>query len=267
MPARGGRMERFERKITVLDVIMIALAVISLGLLVYDEVYRPPQDVHEKILLVDYAIIGLFALEYLYRLAQAKHKWQFVKGHWYDLLGMVPVSHPLFRAFRFARIFRIVVIASRLVRATDRTLGEAWVRKKIQSYREAFVEELTDPIVLSVLGVAERSLLKGHYGTAVAQGLRAKRDEVLARIEAQLRTEESLHFLLKIPGIGGEVEKLLTKVPAKIFDGVIATVASKEIDETITSVLREIFADLRREVAVRDWRKAQVDAAQQAAPA
>lgn len=256
-------MERFERKITLVDVVMIALALVSLGLLIYDEVYRPPAVIHQRIIWADYAIIGIFAIEYIIRLLQAKDKMQFIKSRWYDLIGMVPVSHPLFRSFRFARLFRIVVLGSRLVRATDRSLGEAWVRNRVQKYQAAFVEELTDPIVLAVLGVAEKSVSKGHFGSAVANGLRSKREALLARIDAQLKESGTMNLLLKIPGLGHELEK----IPGRVLDNMIETVGSKEIDDTIQAVIAEIFADLKREVAASEWKRAAADATLKAKPA
>lgn len=235
-------MERFEREITVVDIVMVSLALVSLGLLVYEDVYNPPPEGRRAIVYIDLTIVGIFALEYLVRLSQAKDKKAFVKSHWYDLVGMVPVSHPIFRGFRLARIFRLVVISGRLLRATDRSLGEAFLQKQLTKYRAIVVEELTEPIFVAGLKLTENALVKGDYGSAVARALAQQRDTIANHMVNQMRKDTALNLLLKTPGIGPGIERL----PGRVLDGVVETLGAPEIDDAIRQVIREIMADLRR---------------------
>ncbi len=248
-------MERFERKLTFLDAIMVVLALLSVGLLVYDEFAEPGDPWRTRILWADLVIVIVFALEFLWRLFQAERKTNYALRHWYDLLGMVPAmvfANPAFRAFRLARVVRVVAVASRFLRVTDRTFGEAFVNRTLGKYKGIFVEELTTPVVLAVLNVAEQATLKGNYGTAVANGLRARKDEISDHVLTSIRKDTTLNLLLKTPGVGPAIERL----PGRALEGVADTLGSKEMDDAIRAILKQIFADLKRDVAVRQWRQA-----------
>lgn len=241
-------MERFERKITVVDIFMIALAVVSLGLLLYEDITRPSDAVRRQLYLIDLAIIGIFATEFLWRFVQAERKGTFLLTHWYEIIGMIPAA--AFRAFRLVRLIRIVAIGSRFLRAADRSLGEALVHRQIDKYRNILVEELVDPLLVAMLLVTERVATKGNYGTAIARGLSKNRDAMAERFLEILRKDAALGLLLKTPGVGGALERL----PGRLLDGAVEAVGNPEVDETIRQVIREVLVDLRREVARRDWR-------------
>jgi hypothetical protein len=241
-------VEKFERKITIVDIVLMALALVSLGLLLYEEITRPPAPVRERIVLIDLVIVGIFALEFTVRVLQSERKLAYIGRHWYDLIGMIPVAHPVFRSFRLARFIRLFVIASRFLRATDRTLGEAFVHGQIAKYRKALAEELTDPILIALLGTAQRAVTEARIGTALAKGLSARRDELAEQALKPLRDEMPL--LLKMPGIGHAIERL----PGRMLDSVVATLGSKETDEAISTALRTALESLEQDLSKKSWR-------------
>jgi hypothetical protein len=239
-----------ERTITMMDVVMISLALVSLGLLLYEEVYDPGAEATRRIIIIDLVIVAIFAVEFLWRMFRAPTKMGYVKSHWYDLLGMVPVSHPLFRSFRLARILRLVVLTSRFVRATNRSFGEAIVERTVGRYKEIIIEEISDRIILRVLDETERVLTAGAYGSSTARALHANRDALMARINDQLKEDRATRWAMHVPGM----ERVLDAVQERTINSVIATLGSEEVNETIVSVLREIMGDLRREVAKKEWK-------------
>lgn len=241
-----------ERKITIVDIVMISLALVSVGLLIYEEVYDPGAAATRRIIIIDLVIVGIFAIEFLWRLARAPDRKAYVKGHWYDLVGMVPVSHPLFRGFRLARVLRLVVLSGRLVRATNRSFGEAVVEKTVGRYKDIIVEEISDRIILRVLDETERVLTAGAYGSSTARALHANRDALMARINDQLKEDRATRWAMHVPGM----ERVLEAVQERTINSVIATVGSEEVNQTIISVVREILGDLRREVAKKEWKAA-----------
>jgi voltage-gated potassium channel len=146
----------------------------------------------------------------------------------------------------------VVVIAGRLLRATDRTFGEAIVHRQVEKYRAILVEELSRPVVLAALDVTENALVKGHYGTAVARALESKREDIAAHVVDQMRKDTALSLLLRTPGIGPALERL----PDRALAGVADTLGTREMDAAIRAVIREVLRDLRAEVAKRDWGRA-----------
>jgi voltage-gated potassium channel len=235
--------------LTVLDILMVSLAIVSLGLLLWEDAYNPTAEQRDLIIKIDLAIVAIFAIEFLIRVARAKDKRDYVVGHWYDLIGMIPVSTPFFRAFRLARLVRVLVIGSRFVRATNRTFGGSVVERIVGKYTNIIVEGVTDPIVLVLLDRTEEVLTKGSYGTSAARALDRSRDAIIGRINEQLKTDRTARVLLATPGL----ETLVEKLQERMFNAIITTLGSREMDATIVAVIQEIIADLRREVKKKEW--------------
>lgn len=95
------------------DLFMTVLAVASIVILVYDEVADPAPATHEALVLVDWAIVGVFAGEFAWRAWRSEDRRRFLKRNWWELPGMVPMAAGeagFLRAFRLVRAVRVVRI-------------------------------------------------------------------------------------------------------------------------------------------------------------
>jgi voltage-gated potassium channel len=99
-----------------LDVVMVLLAVCSIVMLAYDELANPSPEVHKALVQLDWLVVGIFVVEYAYRLWRTPNRGAFLKKNWWELPGMIPMAAGeagFLRAFRLARLARL----TRLVRA------------------------------------------------------------------------------------------------------------------------------------------------------
>lgn len=108
------------------DLAMVALAVFSIGLILYDEIAHPTGTARDAVLFIDFAVVVVFLLEFLVRLWRADSKRAFLKRNWYEIPGLVPMiagEASFLRFFRLARLvrvfrlFRLVAVVARLRRA------------------------------------------------------------------------------------------------------------------------------------------------------
>lgn len=78
--------------------------------------------------LLDWALIGILAIDYMVRLSQAEHKKSFLKHSWYDLIALIPFI-PILRLFRMVRILKMPRIkrACRLIHGILTTNALAYV--------------------------------------------------------------------------------------------------------------------------------------------
>lgn len=250
MPSAMPEADPYEHRISLVDVVMISLAIVSVLILAYEQVYDPSPERQRLIIYIDLGIVAIFAVEFIVRISRAQDKMGYVKGHWYDLVGMIPVSHPLFRGFRLARLVRLFVLTSRFVRATNRSFGEAFVETMVGRYKDIFVEGISDRIVLRLLDETEAVLTRGAYGTAAARALDSNRDELIKKINVQLKKDRATRLLMGVPGM----ERMLEGVQERTITTVVATLGSEEMNQTILSVIREILGDLRRATQQKEWR-------------
>src|SRR6476646_6215482 len=105
----------------VLDWVMLTLAVVSTGYLVWITFWDVPPATEEIIFRIDYVVCAIFAVEFGWRWRHARWSWKFPLVYWYEVLGMIPVAVPWVRSLR---LLRVVVILSRTGRAADRAVGD-----------------------------------------------------------------------------------------------------------------------------------------------
>lgn len=95
-----------EKLKIVYECVIAVLAAVAVGLAVFDI----RNDLTPDLKTLDLVIWGIFVLDYLVRFFWAKEKKSFFVRNIFDLLAIIPVGSGM-RAFRFARVFRILVFA------------------------------------------------------------------------------------------------------------------------------------------------------------
>jgi voltage-gated potassium channel len=106
-----------RRGVLARDLVMVALALFSIGILVYDEL-RHPTGLRRKVLIwTDFVIVLVFVGEFVVRYRTAHDKKEFLKRTWYEIPGMLPMALGELSFLRFFRLFRILAMAARLWRA------------------------------------------------------------------------------------------------------------------------------------------------------
>lgn len=106
----------------------LAIGFVALGFLI-DEA---PAGSRQSFESVEWAITGVFAFEFASRLAAAHDRVRYVRGHWIDLVALVPPVRAarllrLLRLLRLVRAFAGIYRASLHVGALARHRGFAWL--------------------------------------------------------------------------------------------------------------------------------------------
>ncbi|WP_198949465.1 ion transporter [Halovibrio salipaludis] len=162
-----------------LDMLMLVLLVINLVWLLFDSLYavvvlrdlltqQMPaftafyNPIHRHFLFYDLMFIGIFLSEFAVRWVHAAYRreyqrWYFYPiAHWYDLLGCIPASGA--RVLRFLRVFSIVYRLQKygVIDITNTRLFEF-----LRFYYDAFMEELSDRVVIKVLSGTQEEVKRG----------------------------------------------------------------------------------------------------------
>lgn len=163
----------------VVDFLMLGLLIINLTWIILDglyaieavrdlllayltpvaEAYRP---IHRNFFFYDLIFVGIFLTEFtvrwIYAIAtKAYARWYFYPFiHWYDLLGCIPAG-----GYRFLRVLRVISIIYRLQKYNIIDITSTRLFGFLKFYYEAFLEELTDRIVIKVLSGAQQEINEG----------------------------------------------------------------------------------------------------------
>lgn len=162
-----------------LDAIMLLLLVINLLWLIFDSLYATAlvsdflsqqvpsfaaayNPIHKNFLFYDLIFISIFLSEFVVRWVHAVYvhtyrRWYFYPFiHWYDVLGCIPAS-----GARILRILRVFSIIYRLQKYGIIDLASTRLFQFLMFYYEAFMEELSDRVVVKVLSGTQEEVQRG----------------------------------------------------------------------------------------------------------
>lgn len=246
-PKRAGFGQRLAA-ISVGDGLMLALAVISIGLLSYETWGPATEPQRRAIVLADLAVCGVFALEFLWRWSREGWTGGFVLRNWYDVLGMIPLAHPVLRGFRLFRLLRIVILLSRVGMATDRALGDEFTYRLIRRFKNNIVEALSGPVTVAVLGEVEQVLQKGQYTRNLARAFDENQAELRRMVIEKLREDPQLRRLSRLP-FYGDLSEAMVGITLRVFRQFLD---DPRTDELVADVLRENLQQIRQAVAQKE---------------
>ncbi len=235
----------------ILDIGMLFLALFSIGLLAIEWFwptlfFTDPERQIRFLIYVDYGICLIFFVEFIGRWYVFGWKLNFLKYNWYDILGMIPFSHPALRSFRLLRLIRIFVLISRLKRGIDRLKGDGFFLSFLRKYKRVIVELITDAVIIQVIGVIETILQKGHYQRVIKKALSKNEDSVKQLIREKLAQNKKVSQLQKLPFASQITESILNDS----YDLVVGIVDSKEFDLIMKEILQDLLVSMKTEVAI-----------------
>lgn len=163
----------------IIDFVMLGLLILNLALIIWDSIYNfvavqnllkdyAPviqelyHPIHERFIFYDLIFVSIFLGEFVLRWgysikARVYDRWYFYPFiHWYDLVGCIPVG-----SLRFLRALRIISIIYRLHQYKIIDFTSTRLYRFVIFYYEAFMEELSDRIVLKVLSGVQDEVKRG----------------------------------------------------------------------------------------------------------
>ena len=236
----------YPRKPPVLwtDWAMVALAFVSVGLIVWITFVDVSPATLRTVLIADAVICAIFAAEFLWRWRQVGWHPRFLLVNWYELLGMIPafvVTSPIPRAFR---IVRIVVALARLARAIDRIYGDRITAAVVNRATDTVVDAVKRPITVAVLDEVTEVLRTGHYTKNIAAALEENKTEMSGMILETIKNDPQTKRVKYIP-FHDEIIQLIVDTT---FRMVLQVLADERTDELVADMLRENIDQIRDSV-------------------
>lgn len=223
------------------DFVMLALAVVSLGLLVWVSFFEVSARTYRLVVVADYLVCAVFALEFLWRWRRAGWPWTYPFVYWYEILGMIPVTSPIFRGFR---LLRIVVIVVRLARVADRVFGDRVTAAVVNRFVQTIVEVIKRPMTIAILDEVAVVLRSGHYTRNIAAALEENRREMDEMILEKIKNDPQAGKIRYLP-FHDEIIRLTADTTFRIMFEVLA---DPRTDELVSDMLRENIDQIRHAV-------------------
>jgi voltage-gated potassium channel len=236
-----------RHRVRVVDWVMLLLAVVSVGMLVWVWVADPPAETQELLFTIDVGICAVFLVEFVWRWRAGGWGWGFLGRNWFEIVGMVPVSHPALRAFR---LLRVVVLLARLGRAVDRTVGDAVTQRLVNRFLGTVIDVLKKPVTVAVLDEVVTVLRTGHYAQNISRALAENQTELRELVLDKIRADPAAGRLKMLP-FHDEIIGAITDTVIRV---VLEMLADPRTDEMISDGLRENIDQIRAAVDARETR-------------
>lgn len=122
------KVERPESLSIPKELLFAALAIISVGLLVFELTQDLMEEQRKWLTALDLTIAGLFLTYFIIGIARANDRKRFFRERWYELIASIPfpvTTLQALRPLRIIRVIRIIRLAARLKRVADSTVDGA----------------------------------------------------------------------------------------------------------------------------------------------
>lgn len=149
------RSQLVNRVNRALDVPMAFLSLVMLGLVLTDLLVQVPPDARAWLNQLNWAIWGVFALEFAFKFAVAPNKRAYMRIHWFDALVVIV---PMFRVVRALRILRVTRAFPLFRLAAFMGMGLRGTRRFFRHYRLGYLLVLS--CLVMVAGAAGAYLLE-----------------------------------------------------------------------------------------------------------
>lgn len=235
-------------RIGALDWLMLALALLSIGLLSYETWWPVDAAMRRWIYAADVLICALFALEFVWRWRQAGWQRGYVWRNWYEIVGMIPLAHPALRGFRLFRVIRIIVLLSRFGMAADRSFGDEFTYRLLSRFKKAIVDSISGAVTIAVIDEVAEVLHKGTYTANISRALQENQNELRAMIAEKLREDPQAGRLRRLPFYNDIVESVIDAA-LRVIESVLK---DPRTDELVADMLRENLTQIQSAVRARD---------------
>ncbi|TCP56328.1 hypothetical protein EV191_101269 [Tamaricihabitans halophyticus] len=232
------RQAGFRARNSLLDLVMLLLAVCSVILLAWVIFFDVSPATTQTVFIIDTAICGIFAIEFLWRWWRSGWQRGFPLRNWFEILGMIPIAHPALRGFR---LLRIIVVLLRFARSLDRAVGEGFTRRIVSRFSGPIVETLKRPITIAVLDEVTDVLKRGHYTQNTARALRENEDEIRAMVAEKLAEDRQLGKLSVLP-FYDQVVRGSTDAALRV---ILEVLTDPRTDEFVADAVRENVTQIR----------------------
>ncbi len=244
-------------RIRITDWIMLGLALGSIALLVWEMTSDLSPDQQQAVFRIDLAIIAVFAVEFSIRWAKSDNPKQFPFRNWYEILGMIPVSHPAIRSFRLLRFIRIIVILSRFGRAADRAFGEEFTYRVVRRFKRTIADAISGIVTLRVLDETAAVMGKGRYCSNLADALDEYGDDMVHIAVEKVKEDPDLGRIRHLPFFDDVVEGT-SRIGQRV---VIDMLRDERMDALVTKIIMQNVQQIQD--AVRS-KESQLDASEHA---
>ncbi len=185
---------------------------------------------------------------YLYaRLRHAENKLAYLKTHWYEIVGMIPLPTAVLRIFLLLRAAKFAIAFYKLGRAS-RDVGEIETRDINFRFRDVFVDTIADAVFKQSLDRVEQVMERVDYSVLAHKSFDEHNEQLRQAIVEAIQSKSVFGELTRIPFMGAVTDRLGEEL-SDVVKEVLETEAAGNI---IRGIILGVLAKMSERVSVLD---------------
>ncbi|MEA3136360.1 MAG: voltage-gated potassium channel [Thermoplasmata archaeon] len=232
------------RRFGPVEVFVLLLAIASVSLVFYQLFGGPNAAQLQIVQRLEYAIVVLFLIEFLFALVRHDHRGVYLARNWYEVLALIPVTGGPATTLPLFPVLRVAVLLARFGRLFDRLYGDEAFYRGLGRLQAIVVEWVADAVTLRILDQTLLVLQKGAFTRNLADALEAHGAEMEDVILEKVRADPSLARVRHLPFFD-DVVAVTSTVGRRIA---IETLRDPRMDDLVKEVIRTNLKQIRDEV-------------------
>jgi voltage-gated potassium channel len=232
------------RRFGPVDVFVLLLAVTSLSLVFYQLFGDPTAAQLLLVQLLEYGIVTLFLLEFLFALVRHDHRGVYLVRNWYEVLALIPVTGGPATTLPFFPVLRVIVLLARFGRLFDRLYGDEAFHRGLARMQAIVVEWVADAVTLRILDQTLMVLQKGAFTRNLADVLESHGAEMEEVVLEKVKADPALSRVRHLPFFD-DVVAVTSTVARRIA---IETLRDPRMDDLVRQVIQTNVKQMRDEV-------------------
>jgi voltage-gated potassium channel len=230
------------------DWALFALAIISLGLLLWQNFFHVTREALFVIRLTDYTVCIIFAAEFFLRWSENGWTFRYLGRNWYAVLGMIPISasfmhpHPWLRG---------ILILARFGRAIDRILGEGFTFRLVDRVQSTIVNAVSGIVTIAIIDRVADVLAKGTYTENIARALNKDEGVLRLMVLEKLKSDPQTGRLSWLP-YHDEIAQNVISTVLRVAESILN---DPRTDELVADMLRVNLDQLRSAIKEQEESK------------
>lgn len=230
----GTKRDYFLISIAFIDVILIMFSSTYLSILPED---YTPLNINYYLLSFDYLVMSIWGLEFLRRITKQENKWEYLKHHWYEVLGLIPLSQ--LRILLLARALKLAIAYYKLGKS-EKNVSRLLTQEFTFRFRDVIVDTISDAVFQQSLRRVEEVMLRLNYSALAREIVQKHEPELRQAIMTNIEKKSLIGDLRNIPLMGS----VATSIASSVADSVLDVIQEDVLGDVFHDITAKILSDM-----------------------
>lgn len=194
----------------------------------------------------DIFTLTVWGLTFIGRVRHAENRLDYLKRHWYEVVGLVPLQ--TLRWFLLLRAAKLAIAFYKFGRA-EQPVGQVLTRELTFRFRDVIVDTISDAVFQRSLDRVEEVMNSLDYVPLASRAMEGHRRELRQIVFDAIQQKSMIGELRRIPMMGGFADRLGEDVGDVVVD-ILETRVLGDIMKDVTAGILNAMRDRLRELDV-----------------